>query len=82
MVFSPVSVTRITKDGYEVLRNLTEDWNPWKWQISRYVDDGKNYQRPGQTTCHSQSNYLTEESALKAWGGPEYIQYVLNNKCR
>lgn len=56
-----------TKDGELVLHELDDTWLPWKFQVSRFVDDGKDYGKPGHKIRVSQANFIDQLSATGAF---------------
>lgn len=46
------------------LVKLGDGWGDWQSQINVYVADGKSYGRPGQRTCISSTNFLTDVEAF------------------
>lgn len=74
----------MTEIEWELLE-LDDSWAPWKAQINRYTDDGKDYGCPGRRIRTSMWNFLSIENARKVFdvktksgqprmGGPKSCQ--------
>lgn len=46
-----------------MMLELSSDWYPWAYQITRIVPDGRAYGRPKEPCRTSMSNFRTREQA-------------------